>query len=379
MTKSPAFMALDNDSYLNYLREDPAQDTFEDFIGSLLVLDGDLLDRRDLVYFVLRSIASVSANADQNTLEEHKKWRDFCIRRATILSTRRDFIENPPLPTWALGAVEQVREQLRPMFPQVDSIEVITTFDPRLYVRAYHSSRQIHVSLVTRELLRLMNMFVWNTIDAVLDRPDSRAAPSFLRYNHFLPYFLPLYHRVSWGRIPMLRVGSKLAARGAMTSARLQMTFMIAHEFAHLLLHDEGRTGPELEIEADKFAYDVLFRSPGTDISVGDIWMSVRWLFEVLALERLTAWRLSGSNGIPRINAPQRQSFMHPFVRSVGPSIYDLKLGGTGLKQLIAARRHLEERSAEEVREHASRWQAALNSDDAGAGQHAMQILRMEI
>lgn len=356
-------IVFDNDSYYNYMQEEYPESP--DWPLLLLQLSGERRERRDLIYFVLRSVASVGRDADEETLGAHQLWRNACIRRATELSFRPEFHERPPLPTWAQRAVVQVRDQLRPLYPQVDAVEVIATFDPRLHVRAYHTTRQIHVSLLTRELLRLMDLSIWNAIAThqQLRRKPEAVLPG-LNYDYFLPFLLPLYREISWALIPMMRLNSELAGVGAATAAGLQMTFMIAHEFAHLLLHDDGMSGPELEIEADRFAYDVLFRAPGENITVGDVWMAVRWLFEILSIENLMAWRLSGSNGTPNTSTPSRHTLIHPFARSVGPSLIDLQLGGAGLQMLLAIRGNLEGLTAEAVRKRAALWTEALTTED---------------
>jgi len=349
-------LIFDNDSYLNYLE---MTDTREALIrAKRWMLPPDSQARTEQIYFVLRSVMTIGRDATEETLKELKEWRRMCARNAEILQMLPEFHENPPLPTWATGAVDQVRQQLRPKFPNVDEITVKATLDPRLYVRSYQANNQIQISVLFRELLRTINLGIWNAIVA----PDSwrELRDGRLPEDCFLPYFLPLYWNIPWSRIPTMRANSKHAAMLAINCVRLQMTFMIAHEFAHLLLHEAGRSGPELEAEADRFAYEVLFRDPGENASVGDVWMSSRWLFEILALERTISWRLSGNDGMPLTGDHRRETLLFPFARAAGPSMVDVNLGGRGLIWLSNTRAAIADLTPVALRQRAQQWSTEM-------------------
>jgi hypothetical protein len=346
---------LDDDSYFNYLKTTTAQETL--MSAKQWIIRDDHQELAGMLYLVLRSVMTIGTGATEETLKHQQEWRKICARRAELLTMLPEFCENPPLPSWAAGSVEHVRQQLRSDFPQVDEITVSATLDPRLYVRSYHPDRQIRISLLFRELLRTVNLAVWNIVILSLDNASWREVRDEpLPDECFLPYLLPLYWDIPWSRVPSLRAYSQGAGWGATTCARLQMTFMIAHEFAHLLLHDGGARGSELEIEADKFAYDVLFRTPGENITVGDVWMSTRWLFEILTLERTISWRLSGNDGMPEVIGPRREQLLFPFARTAGPSMVDVNLGGRGLKLLSNTRAALADLTAAVLRQRAQRW-----------------------
>ncbi|WP_329558133.1 ImmA/IrrE family metallo-endopeptidase [Streptomyces uncialis] len=362
-------IGFDSDSYLNYLLDKSSEPPFPPHgVPALSPLEEDR-ERQSLIYFVLRSVASLGSAADEASVERHRTWRRTALDRALRLYWWTNQGHPLPLPTWAEETVVHVRDHLRPAFPQVDDIEVVVTYDPRLYVRAHHATRQIRLSLVTRQLWHTIDLFLWNAVSVrqqLIGTTGSNAALPNPSYDSLLPFLLPLYRNVRWDQTPMMRVRSELAGGGAVNAARIQMTFMIAHEFAHLLLHEEGRSGPELEAEADRFAYDALFRNPAENVTIGDIWMAIRWLFEILAVEKLLAWRLAGEEGTFAVTGPPRQTLIHPFVRSAGPSSNDVVLGGAGLYVIQSIRRQLAASSAKAVRESAARWESTLTSEHAG-------------
>ncbi|MFG3533213.1 ImmA/IrrE family metallo-endopeptidase [Streptomyces sp. NPDC047917] len=361
-------IGFDNDSYLNYLSDESSEPPFPP--GSIPDLSPweEVRERQSLIYFVLRSVAILGSAADEAAVQAHRQWRRSALDRALRLHWWTEEGHPLPLPTWAEETVVQVRDHLRPAFPRVDDIEVVVTLDPRLYVRAHHSTRQIRLSLVTRQLWHTIDLLLWNAVSVrqeLIRTIGSNAALPNPSYEVLLPFLLPLYRNVRWDQIPMMRIRSELAGGGAVNAARIQMTFMIAHEFAHLLLHEKGRSGPDLEAEADRFAYDVLFRNPVENIPLGDIWMAIRWLFEILAVEKLLAWRLAGEEGTFAVTEPPQQTLIHPFVRSAGPSSTDIVLGGAGLYVIQSMRRQLAAASAQAVRQSAARWESTLTSEEA--------------
>lgn len=355
-------LVFDNDSYFNYMTETSTKQILKNY--TLRAFPSSYAEYEDLtrsIYFLLRSAATLAKDASEEAVKAHEKWRDLCMQRAQALAFLPEFISDPPLPTWAVGAVNQVRNQLRQDFPRVDDIKVVGTLDPRLYVRSYHASNQIRISLLFRELLRTMNLGVWNLVDGYRSNADWRSLSAHAMPDaYFFPYFLPLYRDIPWDRLPMIRSNSEFAYMGAMTSTRLQMTFMIAHEFSHLLLHDAGVAGNELEVDADKFAYDVLFRDPGDNIKVGDVWMSTRWLFEMLEIEKTISWRLSGSDQVPARETIRRETLLFPFARAAGPALVDIELGGRGLKLLANTRAAMIGLSAKAMRERAQQWRSSI-------------------
>jgi hypothetical protein len=82
---------------------------------------------------------------------------------------------------------------------------------------------------------------------------------------------------------------------------------MLAHEFAHMLEHGGQPPSPELEREADEFAYRLLLETSvfQEEALPYMTFLSLRWLFLYLSLDRIVGAVLSGYH-LDWVNLPIR-------------------------------------------------------------------------
>jgi hypothetical protein len=79
----------------------------------------------------------------------------------------------------------------------------------------------------------------------------------------------------------------------AVRTTRIQLTFLMAHEYAHALLHQAPPKSAAAEEEADRFAYDFMMSQPG-EFDSGEVWLALRWFFRTAALDRIIGEMLYG-------------------------------------------------------------------------------------
>lgn len=321
-----------------------------------------------LVHYVFRSSIILDTRAGRRELLKMTEFSRLCKSLAVRAGADAGFLAEPPLPSWARSTVNGLRSYLRPTYPQVDEIKVVATLDNRLHVRSFHSRHEIQISVITRAVLRTMNLMIWNHVEMASREPDPRtSAYSGPQLVDVFGFTLPLYRDIPWNQAPFLRAAGPLAAQQAIIGTRIQMAYMLAHEFGHLLLHEESEERQDLEAEVDRFAYDLILRwlsSSGT--GSGEVWWATRWLREHLAIERAIVWRLAGLTEAPPLDQSGRTEVLRPFARVAAPTIDVLVAGGAGLRLLRALREEVERMSPGSLRRVALEWHRARDEFFSG-------------
>ena len=214
-----------------------------------------------------------------------------------------------------------------------------TTLDQRLYARSFPTHRRIEISALTREYLRTLNLIIWTYVFAVSEEVIALEDVEKIQLlEQVLPYLLSLYRDINFSRLPIMRARSASVLHMAIQTTHIQLTFLLAHEYAHMLLHGEVLPSSAAEFEADKFAYELLMKLPWSYES-GDIWTAIRWLFRMIVLERITGAILYGG----RVDWDQeavlaREHMMLPYFKDKPPSRQDNLLEITGTYLIMHAR-----------------------------------------
>src|SRR5665647_238190 len=203
-----------------------------------------------LVHYVFRSSIILDTRAGRRELLKMTEFSRLCKSLAVRAGADAGFLAEPPLPSWARSTVNGLRSYLRPTYPQVDEIKVVATLDNRLHVRSFHSRHEIQISVITRAVLRTMNLMIWNHVEMASREPDPRtSAYSGPQLVDVFGFTLPLYRDIPWNQAPFLRAAGPLAAQQAIIGTRIQMAYMLA---PGLLTWERAEAGIE--------GFDVHFR-----------------------------------------------------------------------------------------------------------------------
>lgn len=244
-----------------------------------------------LLHYLLRSSMVLTAGAGSGATKGLKTYSEICLQAAQAYAPHFAKSATLPPPKWAEFFHHRVVSRLRTKFPGVDQIVIRATFDDRLYARSFAKDQTIYVSAFTYEYLRTINLVLWSYVASIVEGDIEAAEVDQLRLiEKLLPYILATRGgSINYSGLPIVRARDLNALTLAKWTTQVQLTFMLAHEYAHLLLdHDKAQLDTrEAETQADLFAADLLFELDWQHIGIGDIWIAIRWLFRFLALDRI--------------------------------------------------------------------------------------------
>jgi hypothetical protein len=247
------------------------------------------------LHYLLRSSIILGADVDVEGLQRFTQFSEECARQAHFtLATRQEL----PTPAWVRDFKDSLKSAGIASSAVVGKIAVSTTLRSQIYAYSYPARHRIEVSAVTREHLRTVNLVLCSAASALLD-PQARSnsletGRSII--DILLPYVFSLYFpRVNYSSLPIPRARNRKVFSVAQRAAQIQAKFLLAHEYAHVLKHGDRKPGRGLKLEADNFAYDLLFEHPefGESDDSYLIFMSARWLFLYLSLDRIVGAVLS--------------------------------------------------------------------------------------
>ena len=170
------------------------------------------------------------------------------------------------------------------------------TLDQRLVAFTDGEHGKVRVSAITREYLLRINVYLANLAQHVVERGQSIGREdSRPFYDYALHYVMRLHRDLHPSHIPVARPVNSDAFAFAQRVTQIQMEFLISHEFGHLVLpFGHGVSRGQQEWECDSFAYQrvsELNKSP-------QMWfLAVRWLFELLAFDRVLGECLNFTTG----------------------------------------------------------------------------------
>ncbi len=346
------------------------------------------LYQTSLIHYLLRSSMVIPNNADKDVIKALQKHSELCLSVAVRHVPEYSEDAALPPPEWAKQFHQNVRGVLRDRYPQVDNVVLRATLEPRLYARSLPKSGEIYVSALTREYLRTLNLVLWNMI-IMIEKNDADIIPSVLSTDLndiFLSYALSLYRTLSFSRLPMARAYDQDALLNALWSTRVQLTFILAHEYAHVLVHEGcDLGGPELESEADAFALQILDTAidsfPPQYACKACVWASIGWFYRYLEIERIIGSIVNESAVDWRqelLSLRRQQLVAHIMSRNVdGRDCLAGVTGGIVLQQVIDRFAYAGE---EAVREKAARMSQEFELDKmAGMLFSRQKITRREL
>ncbi|MFD5660292.1 ImmA/IrrE family metallo-endopeptidase [Streptomyces hirsutus] len=305
------------------------------------------------LHYLLRSSIVLGADIGADGMQSFTKFSEACARQAHfMLATRQEL----PVPAWLRDFKDALKSAGVASSAAIDKIAVSTTLRSQIYAYSYPAQHRIEVSAVTREHLRTVNLVLCSMSSAILDprtRPNALKAADNIA-DFLLPYVFSLYFPcVNYSSLPMPRARNGYVFSVAHRAAQVQAKFLLAHEYAHVLNHGDKKPGRGLELEADNFAYDLLFEYPefGESDDSYLIYTSAKWLFLYLSLDRIVGAVLSDYD-IDWVDLPirDRDALLIPRASTVKGTMEQQALQQMGDVLLFKAKYTLKARGSEWIK-----------------------------
>ncbi len=227
-------------------------------------------------------------------LDAMKMWREGCAKSA--MSYVNNHIGSgkvkPPDFLWIIKTA--IIDELKDEFPAVENIQLTLSMRPRLFARVVDKNI-IQFPALARAVLNHYNLLLINSIINDTDKDGKISGePDIQNISRFmLPYLLFCHDDISVQNLPIIGAHSFEALNDAMRFTCIQLIFILAHEYAHILLkhYEIDEIIPEvkmrLENEADLFALRVVLGhgARNNTYSQVDAFAAIRWLFKYQLLE----------------------------------------------------------------------------------------------
>ncbi|WP_117212640.1 ImmA/IrrE family metallo-endopeptidase [Allorhizocola rhizosphaerae] len=251
--------------------------------GAEVPPERDMMRTLSIVHAMLRSTLVLTFDSGEEDLRHFKEWSGTALEYARAVTHELVTAPQFDVPFWAEVFDGMVKESLRATHPRVDEIKLIVNLEPRIYARSYPERNEIHISALTREYFKTLNLLVWQHVWAEVTDRCHPASSDLL--GRLLPHLLSLFYDVDFSSLPIPRARTIEVFWIASRYASIQLTFMLAHEYAHILFDGpQDLRQPDSERRADRFAYQCLAQL--TDFKPEDVWTATRWLMQLISVER---------------------------------------------------------------------------------------------
>lgn len=255
-----------------------------------------LNDLFEQYYLGFRSAMFICEDTIKNESEAEKallEYREGCIHSA--MAYMKNHIESgSPLPVDFMWIVrEAIVNGLKKEFPNVKNIKLRLSMKPRLSARTVDQDTIVFPAL-TRTILIHCNLVIINSIYDVTNEDGRLAGDIDFKQNaqnarFIFPYLLYCHDEFSVRNLPMIGTRSQSTIKTALQFTNLQLIFIFAHEYAHILLKhfDDSKENFIKENEADSFALKAVLAYVEKDSSYSkhDVLASIRWLFKYQLIE----------------------------------------------------------------------------------------------
>lgn len=305
-TRPPVF--LDIDGYLRQaieagevhnraLGQDP--DRLANFRVRVIV-DPSVRELVELYYLAIRE-ACVMVDMDDGDHEgiekanqALRKWRQSALESAMSLAYQHISTGTPPIPDWITLAKETILSTLSSSYPTARDVPITAMMVPRLSARA-RKNGVIEVSGFTRILLRQYNIAVCSAVERSMVDSRLRHEPDVVSLiRETLPYLIHAHDIVPIHNLPYLSAANQQSAERAISLTQTQLVFIVAHEYAHILLGHTRSVDPaardraQMELDADAFALKIcLTIARECEVPLHELWTALRWLFQYQNLDQL--------------------------------------------------------------------------------------------
>lgn len=235
-------------------------------------------------------LPGMPAQQDQKVLSD---WSQRSLLAAVVEAARGDITESPD---WLTFYADDLRAHYVGAYGNAEGSTVRLTLDDRLVAWAQPKTKEIHVSAIMREYLLRINVYLTNLVEGALSgniELNDEESDKFFKYT--MQYITRLHRKMDPSVTPVARPISFESFTFAQLVTQIQIEFLIAHEFGHIVINfPPGTKRSFQENECDTFAYERIAESGRRTAT----WfMSIRWLFELLALDRVVGEVLAFENG----------------------------------------------------------------------------------
>lgn len=171
--------------------------------------------------------------------------------------------------------------------PALEGTRVRLTLSRRLVARTDRHTRTVYISAVTRTYLLHINAALANYAEMVVeDGEELSRLDTFDFFEFVLAHSLPLHRPLALAST-VVRPQRPSAFQFAQRITQIQMAFLAAHEYGHLAnSFDSVEDFGAAELACDDFAFQAL---DDLDTPAWMQFLATRWLFEVLAFDRVLA------------------------------------------------------------------------------------------
>lgn len=185
----------------------------------------------------------------------------------------------------------KIINEIKDVYPQADSISLKLSMKPRISAYTKNNNTIVFPALL-RTILNHCNLVLINNAFQSLETESKYIDRQFLS-RFVLPYLLFCHDDCSVRNLPIIGGYSKEAISLALSYTNLQVMYIFAHEYAHILLkHFNLKSNYKndqatLEKEADDFALKILLNhiKKGTNYTNEDVFTAIRWLFKYQLIE----------------------------------------------------------------------------------------------
>lgn len=245
-------------------------------------------------YLGLRSSFFICEDSVENKFEAEnvmKKYREDCANIA--MGYMKKYVESKLyLPIdFIWFAREAIIKDLKKEFSKVENIKLQLSMKARISAISINQN-VIKIPALIRAVLMHCNLAIINSINDVMDEPRASACKFDRKQiaRFIFPYLIYCHDDFSVQNLPMFSARTEDSIKTAFGFTNLQIVFIVAHEYAHILLKhfdDDDKPNYNKEKEADLFALRSLLKyvKENDSYSKKDVLAAVRWLFKFQLLE----------------------------------------------------------------------------------------------
>lgn len=244
-------------------------------------------------YLGFRSALFICEDTIENkdeAVDTLRSWREVCISSAWRYVQKHMTTEQSLPVDFMWIARESIVNELKNEYPNVENVKLLLSMKPRLSARTINRDAIVFPAL-SRTVLNHCNLVLVNSFFRAVNQEGQKVGDIDIREiaRFIFPYLLFCHDDFSVRNLPIIGAHSQDALSIAKQYTNLQMIFIFAHEYAHILLHhvDEHDANSnrrvEMENEADALALKIVLayveKSNGT-YSILDVLTATRWLFK---------------------------------------------------------------------------------------------------
>ncbi|MDR0918772.1 MAG: hypothetical protein LBM93_05915 [Oscillospiraceae bacterium] len=274
--------------------------------------DNSLLEQ---FYLGLRSSSIFIADKNDNLNEVKDKIRKFCtlyLREAHNYVARHKSKGNLPADfMWIIREV--IKSTLNSEQSNIENVNFRLSMKPRLSARVFDSNT-IVIPALSRTILLQCNLALTNSAyNAIEESGELNGKVNIFEIENYLnvsrlarnllPCLIFCHDDIPVNNLPLFSGYTEDSVKTALAFTNLQMMFITAHEYAHIVLKhfindDPKNPGFDKEYEADDFALNTLLNYINkTELfSADDVFTSIRWLFKFMLLEEMIGILIQGNS-----------------------------------------------------------------------------------